>query len=237
MIKQLARACLGDRNIGRLEFLLLPRSGDVLGGPLNGQEFRRRMFREILEAIDCEAIVETGTFRGSTTDFFATFGPPVYSVEVNPRHAAFASMRLAKKRDRVHLFEGSSPTFLRGLTTDPAFPRSNVFFYLDAHWFEHLPLAEELEIIYGAWPDAVVMVDDFKVPGTSYAYDDYGPGKALTPEYLEPLRHLGLVSYFPAAAAEQETGLRRGSVVLCHDPAVSKRLAALPTLVSADELR
>ena len=54
---------------------------------------------------------------GSTTDYFASFGPPVYSVEVNPRHAAFASMRLARKRDRVHLFEGSSPNFLRGLTT------------------------------------------------------------------------------------------------------------------------
>ena len=63
-------------------------------------------------------------------------------------------------------------------------PRS-YFVYLDAHWAEELPLAEELCIVASAWTRCVVMVDDFQVPGDSgYAYDDYGPGLALTEDYL-----------------------------------------------------
>ena len=51
------------------------------------------------------------------------------------------------------------------------------FFFLDAHGREHLPLREELEIILTHWREAIVMIDDFEVPGTDYGYDDYGPGK------------------------------------------------------------
>jgi hypothetical protein len=35
----------------------------------------------------------------------------------------------------------------------------------------------------------VAMIDDFRVPGDEgYAYDDYGPGKALTADYLPTYR-------------------------------------------------
>ena len=41
------------------------------------------------------------------------------------------------------------------------------------------------------------MIDDFQVPDDpGYAYDDYGPGKALTPDLVDPacrrLRNLGI---------------------------------------------
>ena len=37
------------------------------GGPLNGQAGRRALFKQLLTAIGFDAIVETGTFRGITT--------------------------------------------------------------------------------------------------------------------------------------------------------------------------
>jgi hypothetical protein len=52
------------------------------------------------------------------------------------------------------------------------FPKSKVFFYLDAHCGWEAPLVEELKIIFTKWTEAVVMVDDFQVPGTDYVYDD-----------------------------------------------------------------
>jgi hypothetical protein len=39
----------------------------------------------------------------------------------------------------------------------------SLFVYLDAHWNDDLPLAEELEIVFGACPNAIVMIDDFNV--------------------------------------------------------------------------
>lgn len=68
-----------------------------------------------------------------------------------------------------------------------------LFAYLDAHWGEDLPLAEKLEIVFSWDSDAIVMIDDFQVPDDpGYAYDDYGPGKALTPDLVDPAcRRLG----------------------------------------------
>ena len=59
-----------------------------------------------------------------------------------------------------------------------------LFFYLDAHWNEDLPLAEELDTIFCRSSNPVVMIEDFQVPDDpDYGYDDYGPRKSLNPEY------------------------------------------------------
>ena len=58
-------------------------------------------------------------------------------------------------------------------------------FYLDAHWNDHLPLREEVELALKHFAKAVLIIDDFAVPDDpGYAFDDYGPGKALTLDYL-----------------------------------------------------
>ena len=60
-------------------------------------------------------------------------------------------------------------------------------FHVEAMLRHHLPLADEIEIISGGWPDFVIMIDDFCVPGDDgYEFDDYGPGRRLDVEYLEP---------------------------------------------------
>lgn len=93
-----------------------------------------------------------------------------------------------------------------------------MFFYLDAHWGEDLPLRDELEIIFSKWKRPIVMVDDFQVPNSDYGFDDYGPGKALNLSYIEPVVSDHKISvFFPAVNSSEETGARRGSVVLCQE--------------------
>jgi hypothetical protein len=231
MVKRfIARLLLGDRNVGRLDYLLRRQSKDVWGGPFNGQKIRQQIYSDILSRVAFRAIVETGTFRGTTTEFFAKSGLPVYSVDLDPRAYGYASLRLFRQRHRVHLFQGHSPEFLRGLAAPPNFPRSKVFFYLDAHYGWDAPLVDELEIIFTKWTDAVVMVDDFQVPGTDYVYDDWGPGKTLNMAQLEPLRHLCLSAFFPAIDPKDETGEKRGCVVLCRENDITTILRGIETL-------
>src|SRR3954452_11550307 len=49
-----------------------PSLRETWGGPLNGQERRREIVQELASAIEFDRVLETGTFRGSSTEFFAT---------------------------------------------------------------------------------------------------------------------------------------------------------------------
>ena len=240
IVKSLIFRMLGGKNIGRLDYLLGRQSKNPWGGPLNGQSFRQRIYSDIMNRGNFKAIVETGTFRGTTTEFFARAGLPVYSVEIDLREHGFASQRLSHLRDRVHLFHGNSPEFLQSLADDSAFPKSNVFFYLDAHVqsaqvYHQAPLVEELETIFANWNEAVVMVDDFQVPGTAYGFDDWGPDRNLDLACLEPLKHLELSFFFPTLDPKNETGAKRGCVVLCRDEALKNALSQIDTLTPWDK--
>jgi hypothetical protein len=161
------------------------------------------------------AVIETGTYRGTTTEFLSHLtGAAVYSVELKRRYYEYARMRLAGI-GRVTLEVGDSRHFLRRLSADPRVPKQRVFFYLDAHWEADVPLREELLIIAEHWSESVIVIDDFQVADDAgYGFDDYGPGRRLTLEYL-PLASLGAISCLvPQLPSAQETGFRRGCVVL-----------------------
>ncbi len=203
---------------------------DRWGGPLNGQRYRQGIFRDLVNAVAPEALIETGTFRGTTTLFMAGFGLPVYTVETNPRHFAYSSLRFRFAGVRVHQHLGDSRHFLRTLETSGELATTKPLLYLDAHWEEDLPLLEEVEIIFGAWPRAVVMVDDFQVPGTDYGYDSYGPGRVLNLAYLQQLSSVQLTAFFPAVGPAEETGAKKGCVVLCGDHQVAATISQLSCL-------
>ena len=199
------------------------------GYAMNGQVSRLEATRQILYRCGIRQIVETGTYRGTTTEWLATFGIPVTTIEVDERNYYFSRLRL-KNSANVHVELGNSVEVLTRLVnqTDTSAP---TFFYLDAHWHDYLPLRDELDLILTHFSAPVIMIDDFKVPGQAgYKYDDYGPNKALTSEYLSQCLSPGTSIFYPATPPEQETGGRRGCVVITANAAMEAQLTTIEQL-------
>lgn len=219
---------------GYLGYYLTPSRRDKWGGAFNGQEGRRQIFAELVRETGITDIVETGSYKGVTTDFMQhETGLPVYSVENHPRFYGYARARLGGRRD-VHLHFEDSRAFLSRISPALLEGGRNVLFYLDAHWQTDLPLADELRIVFAPGGSAVVMIDDFAVPDDAgYRYDDYGPGKQLKLDYIaSSVRQFGLHCFVPSLSSQQETGGRRGCVVLAQSPAL---IAALRRCTSMRE--
>jgi hypothetical protein len=199
--------------LGRIEYYRHPELIDSLGGSLNGQCFRQLTYLDLTLTCNFEAIVETGTCRGSTTLFLAqnSGGAPVYSCEYSDRFFEFARRRL-RGVPNIFLFKLDSRKFIRELGISR---KTRTFFYLDAHWSEDLPLREELDLIIKNFENFVIMVDDFEVPNDpGYGFDDYGPGKRLSLRDFALHRESGIKCYVPARPSAQESGVKRGAIVL-----------------------
>ncbi len=231
IIPTIIQKLFGDEILGAYRYWSKPKLRNVWGGPFNGQAERQKIFRELVAQLRFAGIVETGTFRGDTTSFLhEASGLPVHTVEAVAANFGYARARLRGKA-QIHLTRGDSRSFLQGLAARPELAGLPLFFYLDAHWHDDLPLHSEVEIIARAWPQAVVMIDDFKVPDDAgYTYDDYGAGKALDLDYLKQPPPVAFTAFFPAARSEQETGSKRGSVVLAFADETARRLSALSSL-------
>jgi hypothetical protein len=234
------RILLGDTACGMIyyccgiiEYHLFPGRRLTWGGPFNGQEYRQKLFVSLIEAFKPAAIIETGTYRGTTTEFMADFGIPIYSVEGDPQCCAFARARLWRKR-HVLIHRGDSREALRLFFNGPLQKGGSqtVLVYLDAHGEGDLPLADELRVVFDSCRSAVVMVDDFQVPDDlDYSYDDYGPGNALTPEYIAGIvAACSLAMFVPSVRGVSETGYRRGCVVLARSDVHGDKLASLGLL-------
>jgi hypothetical protein len=195
---------------------------DRWGGPMNGQAARLEIVRSIVEKYEIEQIIETGTFRGTTTEWFSQFGIPVLSAEAHPRHASFSQRRLAR-RPNVRIKYCDSVAALKHWSEAAEIVSRRTLFYLDAHWKDHLPLGEELEIISRKFNSWIAVIDDFKVPSDAdYGFDDYGPGQVLDMEYVSRCKIPDAVAFFPNVVGKWETGAKRGCVVI----AASRELAA-----------
>src|SRR5205823_6622046 len=147
--------------------------------------------------------VETGTYFGSTAGYLATkLEVPVISSELRERYHHIAR-RLLREIPNLDLRRQDSRSMLRELAVNSATTEQRTFFYLDAHWYDDLPLADELGIIARHWPQFVAIIDDFEVPGApDYGYDDYGPGRRLNLSLIEAsLKKYALLAYFPRIPA------------------------------------
>jgi hypothetical protein len=207
---------------------------EAWGGPFNGQCFRQMIFLDLVRACKFDAIVETGTYRGSTTLFLAlkSGGAPVYTCEVSTRVFGVARQRL-RAIPRIRLYNMDSRKFLSKINLSGDGCK---FFYLDAHWLEDFPLAEEADFIARKFPSFVIMIDDFQVPDDpGYGHDNYGPGKRLSLRDFPFDSDHRFVPYFPARHSTGESSIRRGCIVLASPDVKAKvdSLACLRPLESA----
>jgi predicted O-methyltransferase YrrM len=114
-VKQL----LGDRVLGMVDYCLHPAWKSSWGGALNGQRHRQRMVEALTRRLPLDAIVETGTYRGTTTSYLASLSSrPIYTVENDKRTRGFALLAL-RRFENVHQFGGDSRRFLRELASEP----------------------------------------------------------------------------------------------------------------------
>jgi hypothetical protein len=211
-----------------IDYFLVPGLRRSWGGAFNGQQRRAEMVREILAACRFDAIVETGTYRGTTSSFFLESSPlPLFTVERERRFFEFARLRF-RHEPRVRLLRADTRDALWSLVNELC--GKHVFFYLDAHWREELPIREELSIVARGWREFVVLIDDFAVPDDpGYGFDDWGAGARLTLADSGAGAIPDVSVFWPAALSALETGERRGSVILARGSAVES-LAALHTV-------
>jgi len=199
---------------------LLERDSDFLHefSPFNDQAGRLEIFDFLMSSLESDAIVETGTKWGNTTAYFARrFSGSVYSSELIRKTFLIARERL-KHYSNVNLMQMDSREFLLKINENKSFEKP--FFYLDAHWYEDLPLLEEINIIASNWNHYTILIDDFQVPNDSgYGYDDYGLDKALNFPYIENIvRDNGMDVFFPTLSSEKETGAKRGCCLIGKYP-------------------
>jgi hypothetical protein len=231
VIKHAVKKILGEKITGGIQYYLFPELRHYRGSAFNDQRFRQAIFKELMESLDFAHIYETGTFRGTTTEYMAdTSRLKVYTVEALPRNYGFSRARFLLKPS-VKLHFGDSRRFLREQLVNQPSASTPVFAYLDAHWYEDLPLLDECRILLGDSRPCVLMIDDFAVPDDpDYRFDDYGEGKCLDPEYLAPVAPLHHGLLFPALPGHQETGARRGCTVLSNDAQLTERLRGMRSL-------
>jgi hypothetical protein len=236
LVKGAVKSIVPGSVLGAIDYVRFP-SLAVAGGPFNGQPARQVLFHALTARLRPDAIVETGTHRGTTTDFMAQTGLPVFTIELDARLYGFASARLQRRRN-ITLLRGDSRATLRNLFTERLriLATRTLFFYLDAHWNADLPLAEEIDIIFYRCASAVVMIDDFQVPfDLGYMYDDYGAGRSLAFPYIAPVASAHrLRAFYPSTPSAEEGGSRRGCIVLTKQASHAQILAAMPLLRCAE---
>jgi hypothetical protein len=168
-----------------------------------------RTMRCLLDTFSPDAIIETGTFLGDTTRFFSGNLIPVYSIEVKLLFHLIARYRLGRYPD-IRLIRGDSRHVLDRLARIRRFERPLV--YLDAHWWDELPLQTEVSKVLGAWNESVIVIDDCQVPkDPGYGFDSYR-GVPLSLDLLD--LPTSVVAAVPATHSSQETGARRGALYL-----------------------
>lgn len=237
IIRALARNLLSSHVKGKIDYYFGLIDQGAWGGPFNGQSRRRQLFESILSNVRPVAIVETGTYVGTTTELMAQAGVPVYTVEAQPRNYGYACSRLRRQRN-IHMRFGDSRAGLRAFCEGAlsAKRQEPIFVYLDAHWNDDLPLREELEIVFRNLPAAIVMIDDFQVPGDpGYGFDNYGPRAAVTQAHIAPvIAQYDIAVFYPSTPSSEEDGARRGCVVLAKkNTKQAEQLASCTLLRSA----
>jgi predicted O-methyltransferase YrrM len=200
----------------------------------NGQKNRVRVFDAMDSEVPFENYVETGTFLGMTTDFLARrarkHAAHVYSCELNPRHFAIAGHTVGDLGN-VHLHHGNSVDFLRSLSS--RLSQAKNFVYLDAHWYDYLPLRDELTTLR-EWQNTVVMIDDFKVPSDDrFGWDKYDDEREICLQHIEGSFGDHAV-YFPSYPATQEgEAAARGYCVIAMSQTLQQVLDRIPLLKKA----
>lgn len=127
-----------------------------------GDTFIHKELKALCEKFNIETIIETGTYRGATTKRLSQLSKKVFSIENQKENYDYAA-EILYQCGNITLYFGDSGKEL-GVILDKHYIKSNVLFFLDAHWYDYCPLLDELRAIYDRNITPVIFIHDFKVP-------------------------------------------------------------------------
>lgn len=126
-----------------------------MGLAFNGDTFLEKKFLQLKDKHKITRVIETGTYHGDTTEWFAENFEKVITIEANKEYYDIARKKLVKK-ENVFMIEGDSSLLLRHLVKN-----KETIIFLDAHWYAN-PVIKELEQIKESGHKPVIVIHDFK---------------------------------------------------------------------------
>lgn len=189
--------------------------------PFNGNPEFNEICTDYIRGFGIDTIIETGTYLGRTTEFFAKCPGvvTVHSIESNPEYLEKAKTNLvgttAAATGNLTLHGGDSAVILPEILAEvAAAPNPRILFYLDAHWERACPLLAELAAI-AANPathnNCLIIIDDFRIPHRPDIPHDTYQGNPLDMNYvrealLAALPNLHYEYYAPPRRLAQTRG-------------------------------
>lgn len=151
------------------------------------------LVKHIMESLKPDRFVETGTHMGWTDMWMAQHYPslPIYTVEIDAQYYGVA-VHNCKPYPNVKLYHMSSPDFLRLIYDE--LKKGLTFFFLDAHFWQYVPLRDECKVIV-TLDKYVILVDDFACKNPDFGGDTFSGKFANNIEYLADI--LGKRHYRP----------------------------------------
>ena len=200
-------------------------------GAMNGQEGRQAAVTRMFQLVAFDLVIETGTYRGTTTEFLRGLTQaPIVTIEVVDRLAYYARACLRQLPD-VRVVLGDSATEIRRTIFRKDQDAHRPFCYLDAHWHTRLPLRWEVLEVMSGFEQFCIVIDDFQVPDDpGYRFDDYGPGFRLSADLFDGLDLHDVTRFSPSIPSKQETGHRRGWLVLARGDEIVDALRSIPQI-------
>lgn len=139
---------------------------------------------EFSKKFNIDTFFETGTYHGDSARIASRHFKRVITVENDSQNYNISLQRLAGI-ENCELHFGNSPEIMDSLVDENS---SNIFFFLDAHWYDYWPLLDELAVITKKKIKPVIAIHDFFVPdgngNAKFGYDVYR-GQPLNLEYIK----------------------------------------------------
>jgi predicted O-methyltransferase YrrM len=148
-----------------------------------GDRYMKSKFIEIVKRKKIDIIIETGTYKGGTTNQLRQIVPKVITIEANREYYEEAKQNI-EDHSNVSMLLGDSSVVLADVLSSENITTKKLMFFLDAHWHDACPLKDELQTIANAGLKPIIVIHDWVVPGTGFGFDSYN-GQPFTWEWIE----------------------------------------------------
>lgn len=177
----------------------------------NQDTILQETFRSLVEKYKPDLILETGTHRADTTEYFASFSVPVISTEINEEFYNLSKNKLVESSNVTLLLGDSAKVLEENLDS---LQDKHIIAFLDSHFLNDQVLERELSLFEKLSTKPIIIIHDFYVPGKDFGYDTWDGHRydyAFYKSYLD--RTYGGEDKYTYFYNEDAVGCRRGVII------------------------